>query len=118
MDLVNEADVTAPVLPFEDVACPPLGGAVRVQAMDLEQGMLIEARIAALHVKYPDLGTAAGFPVVAEVLALCVVGRKGAPVYSVQRWRNFGVQHKAIALELFNTAWRLSGMSGEDAKKN
>lgn len=118
MDLVAEADVPAPALPFEDVPCPPLGGAVRVQAMDLPQRLAMEARVKKLCTKNPDDGDAAAYPIIPEVLALCVVGRKGNPVYTVQRWRVFGAQHQALALELFNTAWRLSGMSGEDAKKN
>lgn len=118
MDLVSEADIPAPVLPFEDVPCPPLGGAVRVQALDLSQRLVLEARIAKLRAKHADEGDAAAYPIIPEVLALCVVGRKGNPVYSVQRWKVFGAQHQAVALQLFNTAWRLSGMSGEDAKKN
>lgn len=118
MELISEADVQETPLPFEDVPCEPLGGAVRVQALDLVQCLTIEARIVELRSKAPDAGEAAAYPVMPEVLALCVVGKKGTPVYSVQRWRNFGVKHKSVALELFNTAWRLSGMSGADAKKN
>lgn len=117
-DLVLEAEVPAPALPFEDIPCEPLGGAVRVQSMDLAQRLGIEARVQSLRAKNPDAGEAACYAVIPEVLAMCVVGRKGSPVYTAQRWRIFGAQHQALALQLFNAAWRLSGMSGEDAKKN
>lgn len=117
-DLVDEDNVPDFPLAFEDVPCPPLGGSVRVQALDLEQGLAMEARIKALIAKAPEAGDAAVYPVIAELLHVCVVGKKGRPVKSIQRWRNFGAAHNQLAITLFNTAWRLSGMSGEDAKKN
>lgn len=118
MDLVDEAGVAEPDLPFEDVACDPLGKAVRVRSLDLPQRLAIESRLNALRKARPDDGDAAAYPIIPEVLAVCVVGKAGAPVYSVQRWRVFGAKHHALTLELFNTAWRLSGMSDEATKKN
>jgi hypothetical protein len=118
MDLVNESEVPAPALPFEDIECAPLGGMVRVQSLDLLQRLTIEARAQALRSKNVDLGDAAAYPLIPEVLAMCVVGRKGTPIHTAHRWKLFGAQHQALALQMFNAAWRLSGMSGDDAKKN
>lgn len=117
-ELVLETEVPAPELDFEDVPCPPLGGTVRVQAMDLEQRLMIEARVQQLRAKHADAGESAAYPIIPEVLAMCVVGRRGSPVHTARRWRVLGSKHQALVLQLFNTAWRLSGMSGEDAKKN
>ena len=118
MELVDEAGVPEPDHPFEDVACEPLGKAVRVRALDLPQRLGVESRLNALRKARPDDGDAAAYPIIPEVLAICVVGKAGNAVYTAHRWRLFGVKHHAIALELFNTAWRLSGMSDDQTKKN
>jgi hypothetical protein len=116
--LISASDVQAPVLPFEDMPCPPLGGAVRVRALDLTQRLSMESRIAKLKAKNQDNPDAALYSAIPEVLAVCVVDAKGNPVYTATRWAHFGSSHVALALELFNKAWTLSGLSGEDAKKN
>jgi hypothetical protein len=116
--LINAADIAATVLPFEDVPCPPLGGAVRVRALDLTQRLTMESRIGKLKVKNADNPDAALFTAIPEVLAICVVDIKGNPVFTATRWAHFGSVHGTLALELFNKAWTLSGLSGSDAKKN
>lgn len=117
MEFVSAASVPAPVLPFEEIDCPPLGGKVKVRALLLTQRMGIEQRTADLKVKRPDEPEATN-AIIPEVLAICVCDGKDQPVYSRTRWDTFGAQHPALALELFNAAWRLSGLSGEAAKKN
>jgi hypothetical protein len=118
MDLINAAGVAAPVLPYEDVPCPPLHGAVRVRALMLTSRLAIEQKVARLRAKNPDDPDGAAYGVIPEVLSIAVVDAKDQPIYSRTRWEIFGAQHTALTLELFNTAWRLSGMSGDDAKKN
>lgn len=116
--LITATAAPAPELAFEDVDCPPLGGAVRVQALWLSQRLGIEGKIARLRTKNPEDPDSALYAAIPELLAIAVVDVQGNPVYSRNRWEVFGANHTALALELFNTAWRLSGMSGEDAKKN
>lgn len=116
MSLITAAQ--APELPFEDVPCPPLGGEVRVRALWLSQRLAIEQRIGRLRAKHADEPDAAVYACIPDLLAIAVVDAAGQPVYSRQHWEIFGATHTALALSLFNTAWRLSGMSGEDAKKN
>lgn len=120
MELLDEAHAPAPEAPFEDVECAPLGGTLRVRALDLPQRLAFEARIKALAAKNPDAGDAAVYPVLPELLALCVVGKKGTPYYTVERWRLFSsnAANQGLVLQLFNKAWSLSGLGGEDAKKN
>lgn len=117
MEFVSAASAPAPVLPFEEIECTPLAGKVKVRALLLTQRMGIEQRLAALRAKHPD-DPAASNAVIPEVLSVCVCDGKDQPVYSRTRWDTFGAQHPALTLELFNVAWRLSGMSGEAAKKN
>lgn len=114
---ISAASVPAPVLPFEEFDCPPLGGKVKVRALLLTQRMGIQQRVADLQARQPDHAEAAN-AVIPEVLTVCVVDGKDLPVYSRNRWDIFGAQHAALTLELFNAAWRLSGLSGESAKKN
>lgn len=116
--LITAANAPAPELASEDIDCPPLGGSVKVRALWLSQRLAIEGRIARLRTKFPDDPDAAVYAVIPELLAITVVDAKDQPVYSSQRWEIFGANHTAMALELFNTAWRLSGMSGADTKKN
>lgn len=120
MDLLDEGLAPAPEVPFEDIECAPLGGTLRVRALDLPQLLAFEARIKALAAKNPDVGDAAVYPVLPELLALCVVGKKGTPYYTVERWRRFSAtqSNRPLVLQLFNKAWSLSGLGGEDAKKN
>lgn len=118
MAVISAADLPAPTLPSEEIDCPPLGGKVRVRALLLSQRLGMDAKIAQLRAKHPDAPDAAIYAVIAEMLTLAVVDAKDRPVYSINRWEIFGAQHTALALELFNAAWRLSGMSGEAAKKN
>lgn len=115
--LVSAASIAAPVLPSEEVQCAPLGGAVKVRALMLTQRLGIEQRVQHLRAKGEE-GGGATYAVIPEVLAMAVVDAKDQPIYTRARWEIFGAEHTALALELFNTAWRLSGLSGEDAKKN
>jgi hypothetical protein len=117
LQLITATNIAAPVLPFEDVPCPPLGGAVRVRSLDLTQRMAMEARLERIRLKNPD-NPEASYVVIPEVLAMCVVDAKGNPVFTATRWSHFGARHQALAMELFNKAWSLAGMSDTDAKKN
>jgi hypothetical protein len=118
MRVVSAKELPAPTLPFEEVPCEPLGGAVRVRALLLSQRLAMESKVSSLRAKHPDNPEEATYIVIPEMLSIAVVDAKDQPIYSVHRWEVFGAQHTALALELFNVAWRLSGMSGEAAKKN
>ena len=116
--LITAANAPAPELASEEIDCPPLGGSVKVRALWLSQRLSLEQRIGKLRTKHADEPDAAVYAVIPDLLAIAVVDGKDQPVYSRTRWEIFGANHTALALELFNTAWRLSGMSGDDAKKN
>lgn len=116
--LVSAGSVPPPVLPFEEVDCPPLGDAVKVRALKLTQRLALENRVSALRAKNPDNAESATYAVIPELLTIAVVDGKDQPVYSIDRWEVFGANHPALTLELFNVAWRLSGMSGEEQKKS
>ena len=118
LKVISAGDLPPPALPFEDIACEPLGGAVRVRALLLSQRLAMESRVTSLRAKNPDNPDAATYAVIPEMLAISCVDAKGQPVYSINRWEIFGAQHTALALELFNVAWRLSGMSGDEQKKS
>jgi hypothetical protein len=117
VDLVKGNKVQAPPeLPFEDVPDLPVLGAVRVRGLLFSQRMAFRERCAAIGV---DGGAkASGYAAIPELLEMAVVDANGSPVYTRNRWELYGAAHETEALTLFNTALRLSGLSGEDAKKN
>lgn len=117
MTVISADGLAAPELPSEEHDCPPLGGAVRIRALLLSERLQLESRLANAP-KADDGSTVANWAIVPEVLAATVVDAKDRPVYSVRRWDVFGSAHAELALALFNAAWRLSGMSGDAAKKS
>ncbi len=113
MEIVKGKAVQPPPdLPFEDVEVPVLGG-VRVRGLTLSQRMAFRARAGK-----QAADDAQAFAAIPELLAMSVVDAQGNPVYSAARWDTYGATHEAAALDLFNAAMRVSGLSGGDAKKN
>lgn len=116
MEIVKPNAIPAPpALAFEDVEVPDVGG-VRVRSLLLSQRLAFRARIAEMRTKMG--GDAAVFAAIPELLEVAVVDATGSPIYSRQRWDEYGATHEAEALDLFNTAMRLSGLASDDAKKN
>lgn len=106
MAILKKANIQAPTLPKETVDVPELGGEVVVS------GLLLKDRI--------ELFAAAetGGAQLSRLLAATVLDADGVPVYTQEEWEQFGAQHFAAALRLFDVARRLSGLDAEVAKKN
>lgn len=119
MAVIKRAQIPAPVLPKETVAVPALGGDVVVRGLLLSERMAVQKKITDLRGADTDAGALAGVhAVLPMVLALCVLDADGAAVFDAPAWQIFGAQHTAAAVELFNTAWRLSGFDAEAETKN
>ena len=110
-ELIDSDALAADDLDTEVVSIAALGGAVRVQALDLVQRLAFERRMVALRTaaeadKRP--GEDAWLEMVPEILELCVLDKNARPVKSAARWRRWGSKHLAESVQLFNVAWRFS----------
>jgi hypothetical protein len=114
MSLITGEQAPPDELPFEDMPVPPLGGSVRVRALLLSDQLEIEQRLAQI----PEDDKSKRFRIIPEVLARSVVDANGRPLFNATRWEIFGAKNRGHALDLFNKAWYLSGMGGDEAKKN
>ncbi len=120
-DLIDSDALGADELASEAVPVPALGGSVRVQALDLVQRLGVERRMVALRTQADKSGSPtedAWLALVPDVLEACVFDKAGRPVKSAAAWRRWGSKHLTEAVQLFNAAWRVSGMDGGDAEKN
>ena len=99
----------------EEVEVPALGGSVAVVQMGLGTRLAAES----VASKQDRNDPASVYSTIPHVLAGCVVDADGMPLMSAEQWSIFGASqsNRAAAIELFNTAMRLSGVS-EDAEKN
>lgn len=97
----------------EEVEVAALGGSVAIVQMGLATRLAAES----VASKQDRDDPAAVYATIPHVLAGCVLDADGAPLMSPEQWSLFGVSHRNEAIELFNTAMRLSGI-GEDAEKN
>jgi len=130
VEFINARDVAAPVLPFERVDCEALGGAVKVRSLGLAERRVFQRTVERLRVEQYGSEEAARsasnasdgevvvYKAMAHLLAATVLDGADQPVYSVAGWNVFGRMHEAIVFELFDIAWRISGLSGDEAKKN
>lgn len=120
-DLIDSDALGADELASEPVHIKALGGSVRVQALDLVQRLGVERRMLALRTQAEAHGKPtedAWLAMVPEVLEACVFDKAGRPVKSAAAWRRWGSKHLTEAVQLFNAAWRVSGMDGGEAEKN
>lgn len=117
MAVIKRADIAAPVLPKQTVTVAALGGDVVVRGMLLSERMAVQKKIADLRDadKSDMAGVNAVLPI---VLAMCVLDADSAPIFDADAWQIFGAQHTAAAIELFNTAWHMSGFHAEAEAKN
>ena len=104
-------------LDTEEVSVPALGGDVMVRGMDLVERLRIEQRVRDLNAT-PGQVNDSFLELVPGVLELCVLDAKRRPVKTAGRWRAWGGKHRTEAVQLFNVAWRLSGMDIGGAEKN
>lgn len=126
MAFIKSDGLPAPELATETVTVEALGGDVRVRSMSLSERLAMEQRLAIMRRKAAaesdtDANGAqeiAWLAVVPEVLTLCVVDGDNRPVFSKAKWEFFGASNLPVCVQLFNTAWRLSGLGSEseDAK--
>ncbi|MGK2897208.1 MAG: hypothetical protein ACSLE9_00775 [Burkholderiaceae bacterium] len=117
MSFIKSGELAQPELATETVAVEPLGGDVRVRAMLLSERLGMERRLVRLRKEAGDKGAAdenSWLAVVPDVLELCVLDADKRPVFSRSAWENFGASHLGVAVQLFNVAWRLSGMAGDE----
>jgi hypothetical protein len=113
---IKSDGLTPPELATETVAVEALGGDVRVRAMLLSERLGMEQRITRLRKEASDKGGTEDsnwLAIVPDVLALCVLDGSNRPVFSKARWENWGAVNLAASVQLFNVAWRLSGLGGE-----
>lgn len=130
MDFINARDLAPPVLPFERVDCEALGGAVKVRSLGLAERRVFQRTVerlreeqygseeAARLATHKGDGEVVVYKAMAHLLAATVVDGADQPVYSVAGWNTFGRLHESTVFELFDIAWRISGLSGDEAKKN
>lgn len=108
-------------LETEEVEVAALGGAVLVRGLDLVQRLHLEQRIEKLRKpagESEELGDAEFLEIIPGVLEICVLDARKRPVKDARRWRIWGGKHLSEAVQLFNVAWRLSGMDLASAEKN
>ena len=119
MTVITKAGTAGPVLPKETVEVEALGGEVVVRGLLLVELLGVQSRIAALHAANKGGDMAASVSaIVPDVLALCVLDADGASLFDQTQWQIWGGQHQGQALNLFNIAWRLSGMNRAATAKN
>jgi len=119
MAVVKKAGTAGPVLPKQTVEVEPLGGDVIVRGLLLVELLGVQQRIASLHQANKGGDEVASVSaIVPDVLALCVLDADGVSLFDRDQWQIWGGQHQGAALNLFNIAWRLSGMDKAATAKN
>ena len=121
MAFIKSDGLPAPELATETVTVEALGGDVRVRSMSLSERLSMEQRIVRLRKETADHDSSehtGWLAIVPDVLTLCVLDGDNRPVFSKTKWEAFGAANLTICVQLFNTAWRLSGLGSEseDAK--
>ena len=121
MAFIKSDALAPPELATETVAVEALGGDVRVRSMSLSERLAMEQRIVRLRKETADQGSTehtSWLAIVPDVLTICVLDGDNRPVFSKAKWEAFGAANLTVCVQLFNAAWRLSGLGGEsdDAK--
>ena len=116
MAVVDRAKVAPPVLPKETVEVAAIGGEVVVRGLLLTEYLRMKNRIAQANADHSaEDGVYAILP---PLLATCVLDASGQPLWTEDEWQAFGAKEPGQALELFNVAARLSGLSRAQDTKN
>lgn len=119
--LLNRCNISKPLVRKETVDVLELGGEVVVR------GTMLDERLALVFGVSPetDLPAKSGdedprwkYRHIARLLAYAVVDAEGAPIFTVDEWAEFGGQHFGATLQLYSVARRVSGLDGEETKKN
>lgn len=135
MALLRKCNIPKPAVRKEAVEVPELGGEVVVRGTMLDERLALVFGVApqAPAAEADGAGAEAApappaaleqddprerYQHIARLLAYAVVDADGKPVFTVDEWAEFGGQHFAATLKLYNIAKRLSGMVPEEAKKN
>lgn len=113
MASLTRADIKAPVLRKQAVACPALGGDVVLRMLTLSERL-------ALHEHLREANDARGrYAQMAELLAVAAIDAdSGLPLFSAAEWDLFAAEHTGDAMALLEVARRLSGFDAEDVEKN
>lgn len=113
MAMVKRGAVAQPLeLAREVVAVAELGGEVAVVELDLGSRLEFEHELAA------HKGASLVKAMVPKFLALCVLDADNEPLFDARQWQRFGARHKDVAIGLFNTGMRLSGLDAAANAKN
>lgn len=116
MAVIKRGEIAAPVVPKETVPVPALDGDVVVRGLLLSERLAVQDQIAKLRKSADDKSSV--HAILPVLLAICVLDADSLPVFTQDQWQAFGAKHAGQAVDLFNTAWRLSGFSTADETKN
>lgn len=114
MALVKRGAAEAPVLRREIVTVDALKGDVAVTELSLTDRLEFEVAVRDSKSAKRSLARA----LMPQLLALSVLAEDDEPVFSEKEWQAFGARHRDVTIQLFNTAFRLSGFDGPDNAKN
>ena len=117
MAVIKRGDVAAPTVPKQTMAVEALGGEVVVRGLLLSERMAVQTKISDLSAASVADKTAL-HAILPLLLALCVIDADGLALFDHDGWQAFGARHADQAVELFNTAWSLSGFNQADDAKN
>lgn len=123
MALLSRAQVKAPTMPKETVACPALGGDVVVVGLVLSQHIALHGLHRSLARPQPGetpeaAASRANGRLLAETLARCVRLADGEPLYTADEWETWGAQNMGPAMDLFDVCERLNGNAKAANEKN
>jgi hypothetical protein len=114
MTMVKRGATAAPELRREIVAVDALKGDVAVTELSLTDRLEFEVAVRDSKSAKRSLARA----LMPQLLALSVLDADDEPVFSEKEWQAFGARHRDVTIQLFNTAFRLSGFDGGDNAKN
>ena len=110
MPILKSEVTPVPALPAPEVVpVPELGGEVVVRPM------LLSDRLRLMRLRD---GRPKDYAHIAELLACAVVDANGEELFSAEDWEAWGRIHTGAAVRLWDVAYKLSGLSSEDAEKN
>ena len=115
MAVIQRSALPKPTVPKETITVNALGGEVVVRGLLLSERLGIQKTIVDIRKTDTNGNVHTVLPV---LLALCVLDADGLALFDHDGWQAFGGQHPDQAVELFNTAWRLSGFDGATEAKN
>lgn len=116
MASLTRADIKAPVLRKQAVACPALGGDVVLRMLTLSERLVLHEHLRKANKSDDARGR---YAQMAELLAVAAIDAdSGLPLFSAAEWDIFAAEHTGDAMALLEVARRLSGFDAEDVEKN